>query len=103
MFATVDIPVWLLVVAGALGDGAASRDDLRQRVEALVARLVAAGAVLKLPPQGIEATLTEGLTPLIARGLVNAQLQPVASERALLRFYAASVPDEIADAATPQT
>jgi glycerol-3-phosphate O-acyltransferase len=88
------------LVAAALGDGAASRDELRLRVEALIGRLVASGAVLKLPPQGIEATLDEGLKPLIARGLVTADLHPVVSEQAVLRFYAASVP---VDAATPQT
>ncbi|MFM7445913.1 MAG: 1-acyl-sn-glycerol-3-phosphate acyltransferase [Tabrizicola sp.] len=36
------------LVARALGDGAASREDLTARVEALIARLQAAGAVLKL-------------------------------------------------------
>ncbi len=91
------------LVAAALGEGAASRDELRRRVEAVIARLVAAGAVLKLPPQGIEATLDEGLRPLIARGLVSADLQPLASGREVLRFYAASVPVETANAATPQT
>jgi glycerol-3-phosphate O-acyltransferase len=82
------------LVARALGEGAASRDELRGRVEALIARLTEAGAVLKLPPQGIGATLDEGLTPLIRRGLVTEALQPVASERALLAFYAASVPEQ---------
>jgi glycerol-3-phosphate O-acyltransferase len=91
------------LVAAALAEGAASRDELQSRVEALITRLVAAGAVLKLPPQGIEATLTEGLLPLIARGLVSVDLQPVASERAVLQFYAASVPVTPNDAAMPQT
>ena len=80
------------LVAAALGEGAASRDELLARVQALVARLEAAGAVLKLPPQGMERTLEEGLAPLVARGLVTPQLQPVAAEKALLAFYAASVP-----------
>jgi glycerol-3-phosphate O-acyltransferase len=61
-------------------------------VQALVGRLEAAGAVLKLPPQGMDRVLEEGLAPLIARGLVTPQLQPVAAEKALLAFYAASVP-----------
>ena len=91
------------LVAAALGDGATSRDELRARVQTLIAQLVAAGAVMKLPPQGIEATLTEGLATLIARGLVTTDLQPVASERAVLRFYAASVPTALPDAAAPQT
>ena len=90
------------LVARALGEGAASRDELRMRMAALVAALTAAGAVLKLPPQGLDAALDEGLTPLIARGLVTAALQPVPSERRLLDFYAAAVPDP-EGAATPQT
>ncbi|WP_135449166.1 1-acyl-sn-glycerol-3-phosphate acyltransferase [Tabrizicola caldifontis] len=81
------------LVAKAIGDGAASRDELQDRVATLVARLQAAGAVLKLPPQGLAAILNEGLTPLIRRGLVTEGLQPVATERALLAFYAASVPE----------
>jgi glycerol-3-phosphate O-acyltransferase len=48
---------------------------------------------LKLPPQGLTAALEEGLAPLVQRGIVTAALQPVAAERALLQFYAASVPE----------
>lgn len=81
------------LVAKALGEGAASREELTGRVEGLIARLTAAGAVLKLPPQGLEVTVEEGLTPLMRRGLVTYGLQPVASEQALLAFYAASVPN----------
>ena len=90
------------LVARALGDGATSREELAARVEALVARLRAAGAVLKLPPVGGASVLDEGLEPLIRRGLVSEGLQPVAGERALLEFYAASVP-EIGVSAPPQT
>jgi hypothetical protein len=39
---------------------------------------------------------------LIRRGLVSADLKPVPEERALLEFYAASVPD-IGVAAPPKT
>jgi glycerol-3-phosphate O-acyltransferase len=81
------------LVARALGSGAASREELAERVKALIERLQATGAVLKLPPQGLAAALDEGLTPLIRRGLVTEDLRPVASEQALLAFYAASVPD----------
>ena len=81
------------LVARALGDGATSREELRGRVEALSSRLAAAGAVLKLPPQGLDKVLDEGLAPLIARGLVTKGLQPVAAERQLLQFYAAAIPD----------
>lgn len=81
------------LVAKALGDGVSDREELRQRIETLVGRLTAAGAVLKLPPQGLAVTLEEGLTPLIKRRLVTEGLQPAAGERALLAFYAASVPE----------
>lgn len=90
------------LVARALGEGAASREELLARVEDLVGALRAQGAVLKLPPQGMTTVLEEGLTPLVRRGIVTEGLQPVASEVAVLRFYAASVP-ETALAATPQT
>jgi glycerol-3-phosphate O-acyltransferase len=90
------------LVARALGAGAASRDELRGRVEALVERLTAAGAVLKLPPQGLDVVMEEGLAPLIARGLVTEGLQPVVSEIDLLRFYAAAIPEPDV-AAMPQT
>ena len=86
------------LVARALGEGAASRAELRGRMEALIGRLAAAGAVLKLPPQGLDVVLDEGLTPLIARGLVAEDvgtrgLHPVLAERRLLAFYAAAIPD----------
>jgi glycerol-3-phosphate O-acyltransferase len=90
------------LVARALGEGAASREELGARVEAMVARLREAGAVLKLPPVGGASVLDEGLEPLIRRGLVSTDLKPVAGERAVLDFYAASVPDGPV-AAPPQT
>jgi hypothetical protein len=80
------------LVAAALGEGAADRAELLARMEALSARLREAGAVLKLPPQGIEAVLDEGLTPLVGRGIVTPGLQVVPEEAALLAFYAAAVP-----------
>ncbi len=90
------------LVARALGDGAASREELGDRVEAMIARLRAVGAVLKLPPSGGASILEEGLEPLIRRGLVTIDLKPVAAERDLLEFYAASVPDT-GFSAPPQT
>lgn len=90
------------LVARALGDGAASREELAARVDGLVLRLREAGAVLKLPPVGGASVLAEGLDPLIRRGLVTADLKPVAGERDLLAFYAASVPD-MDVSAPPQT
>jgi glycerol-3-phosphate O-acyltransferase len=79
------------LVAEALGQGATSRAELSGRIEVLIGRLNAAGAILYLPNQSIEAVLDEGLQPLIRRGLVTDTLQPVASEAAVLAFYAASV------------
>jgi glycerol-3-phosphate O-acyltransferase len=83
------VPVPL--VAAALRGGAATRADLTREVEALLARLTAAGAVLKLPPEGVEATVSEGLRPLIARGLIGTDLRPVAGGQVILDFYGASV------------
>ncbi len=78
------------LVAEALGMGVASREELAERIQALIQRLTAAGAVLKLPAS-IEAVLDEGLEPLMKRGLVSKDLQPVAEEVELLAFYAASL------------
>jgi glycerol-3-phosphate O-acyltransferase len=89
------------LVARALGEGAASRDELAARVTALIAGLEGAGAVLQLSPGGLETTLAEGLDPLIRRGLVSNTLQPVEQKKALLDFYANAVPDP--SAATRQT
>ena len=89
------------LVARALSDGAASRDELGARVTALIAGLEASDAVLKLPPGGVQATLAEGLDPLIKRGLVSDSLQLVAQQRDLLDFYANAVPDP--SAATRKT
>ena len=79
-------------VAAALGEGVANRAELLGRVVALVTRLQRAGAVLRLPSEHIERTMDEGLTALIARGLVRPDLTPVPQEAAVLAFYAASVP-----------
>ena len=72
-------------------------------VAALEARLLAQGAVLKLAPQGRAATLNEGLAPLIARGLIGADLRPKPGCDALLAFYAAPIWQRLEDAATRQT
>jgi glycerol-3-phosphate O-acyltransferase len=81
------------LVARALGAGASSRAELLQRIEALMARLAAAGAILRLAPEGTEAILAEGLEPLIRRGLVGPDLMPMPAGRALLDFYAAAIPE----------
>jgi glycerol-3-phosphate O-acyltransferase len=79
------------------------RDELHARVAGMVARLTAAGAVLKLPPQGVDRAVDEGLAPLLARGIVDAALVPVPARRPLLDFYAAAIPPLTEDAAAPQT
>ncbi|EEW24473.1 1-acyl-sn-glycerol-3-phosphate acyltransferase [Rhodobacter ferrooxidans] len=82
------------LVAAALAAGPVPRADLPGRLTALIARLQALGAVLKLPPTGLAATLAEGLRPLEARGIVveaEAGLQPAPSKAALFAFYAAPV------------
>jgi glycerol-3-phosphate O-acyltransferase len=91
------------LVARALGDGAASLEDLAGRVADLIARLETSGAVLKLPTGGLDAVLAEGLDPMIRRGLITDGLQPVERNRALLDFYASAVPDLTVDAAARQT
>ncbi len=78
------------LVAAALDKGAASRAELSARIDALVLDLTAAGAVLNLP-DNVGSILEEGLSPLIARGLVGADLQPMQAEAGLLAFYAAPV------------
>lgn len=79
------------LVAAALMAGPADRAALLAETQALADRLRAADAVLRLPPQGIGATLDEGLTPLLARGLVGEDLRPAPGARPVLDFYAAPV------------
>ena len=62
--------------------------------------MTAAGAVMKLAPEGLEATLTEGLAPLLARGLLSEDLRPTPEGAAILAFYAASVQQRLGLAAT---
>ena len=83
------VPVPL--VAAALQDGAGGRDGVTERTAALVAQLTALGAEIRIAPQGIAATVQEGLAALIARGILTADLRPVAAQRHILQFYAASV------------
>lgn len=96
------------LVAAALSEKPADRAALLVCVETLAARLEAAGAVLKLPPQGLEAAVTEGLAPLIARGIVLADLTATPQGQALLDFYANPIRQrlglpEVIIAATRQT
>ena len=52
---------------------------------------------------GRAATLNEGLAPLIARGLIGADLRPKPGCDPLLAFYAAPIWQRLEDAATRQT
>jgi glycerol-3-phosphate O-acyltransferase len=79
------------LVAAALAAKPASPEALRQAVDALCLRLTEAGAVLKLPPQGIEQAISEGLAPLVGRGLVAADLSVPVGAQALIAFYAAPI------------
>jgi hypothetical protein len=83
------VPVAL--VAAALTEGPGDRGELVAQAEILAKALTDFGAELRLAPQGIAATVEEGLAPLIARGIVTPDLKPVAAQRSLLQFYAASV------------
>lgn len=79
------------LVAAALRAEPADRTALEAGVTALAARLTALGAVLKLPPQGLRQAVEEGLAPLVARGLVGADLRPTPGSAPILAYYAASV------------
>ncbi len=94
-----------LVAAAAVQGGVADRAELDRRVAALAEALAAAGAVLKLPPQGLAQATSEGLAPLVKRGLLSEELQVTAGSAALVNFYAAPVLQRLAagSAATRRT
>ncbi|MFT4151368.1 MAG: glycerol-3-phosphate acyltransferase, partial [Paracoccaceae bacterium] len=83
----------------------ADREALAAEVARLADRLEGAGAILKLSPAGIGPTLDEGLAPLVARGIVGADLRPTQGSADLIGFYAAPVVQrlELADAASRRT
>ena len=95
------------LIAAAVSQHPADRAALGLVVQDLVTKLTALGAVMKLAPQGIDATITEGLAPLIARGILLETLQPTAEGRQILNFYAGPVLQRLAlpstIAATQQT
>lgn len=79
------------LVAAALGTGPQDRAALGATVRALLEALQARGAVMKLPPQGLERVLDEGLSGLIARGFVGPDLRVAPGAQAMLAYYGASV------------
>jgi glycerol-3-phosphate O-acyltransferase len=83
------VPVPL--VAAALAQGGADEASLMRNCQALVQGLEARGAVLKLAPQGMEATMREGLEHLRRRGLIGADLQPLPGAQTVLDYYAAGL------------
>ena len=95
------------LIAAALAGKPADRAGLADAVQDLITRLTILGAVMKLPPQGIDATIAEGLTPLLARGIVLDTLQTAPDGQGTLDFYAGPVLQRLAlfptDAATQQT
>jgi glycerol-3-phosphate O-acyltransferase len=95
------LPVPLM--AAVLAEGGVTRPDVEPRTAAMIDRLQASGAVVKLPPQGLGMTVSEGLAPLIARGIVGEDLQPLPEKAAYLAFYAASVQQVLEVSATQRT
>jgi glycerol-3-phosphate O-acyltransferase len=95
------------LVAAAMLSGVQDHKALADKLAALIAELAATGAVLKLAPEGLPATLSEGLAPLIARGLVTENLQISHGSEAMIAFYAAPILQRLGqipvNAATPQT
>lgn len=84
------VPLVAAVVAG----GPVLRSDIGLRLAELVKRLESLGAVLKLPPGGVQAALDDGLRTLTARGILRdgpLGLEPDPASAALLAFYAAAV------------
>lgn len=65
----------------------------------LVAALQAAGAVLRLPPGGLDRAEAEGVAMLQLRGVLDEAGQPRPEARDLLEFYAAPVRQRLASAA----
>ena len=95
------LPVPLL--AAVLAEGGGTRADIEPRVAGMIGRLTGAGLVVKLPPQGLAMTVTEGLAPLIARGIVGDDLRTQPEKAAYLAFYAAPVQQALEVSATQQT
>lgn len=95
------------LVSAALASGPADRAALLAEITRLEGLLRLKGAILKLPPQGLDRAMEEGLAPLLHRGIVSETLQPLGEKRALLDFYAGAVWQALAetppDAATQQT
>jgi glycerol-3-phosphate O-acyltransferase len=92
------------LAAAVLVQGPTSADMMAARMQALADRLAAAGAVLKLAPQGMAVTMDEGLRPLTTRGaVVAADGELTVQDAALVAFYAAPVLQMLDALATQET
>lgn len=83
------VPVPLVAVA--LAGGVGGEAELVAKAGVLAETLKARGAVLKLAPQGIEATVREGLTELQRRGLIGADLAVAPGAEPVLAYYRAGL------------
>ena len=79
------------LVAAALEAGVTSQVALEAEVRRLADALAAREAVLRLHPQGLEATVEEALLHMRRRGLVGKDLAVPEEKRGLVAFYAGSV------------
>lgn len=87
------LPVPLVAAAVLRAGGSATRDELRQAAEGLVAELMALGASLHLPEGDLATALDEGTANLLLRGIMaeaGDRLGPAPGEAAALDYYAAS-------------
>ena len=91
-----------LVAAALLEGPPPTAQVLRDRVAQLLSRLEQDQAILKLAPQGLDQTIAEGLAPLVARGLVGADLTHHPQDAAVLTFYAASVNQHLRGLVAPK-
>ena len=87
------------LVALALARGARGEAGVLAMAEALAAELQAAGAVLKLAPQGMAATVREGLGQLQRRRLIGPDGAAAPDAQAVLDFYAAGPGQRLRQAA----
>lgn len=83
------VPVPL--VCAALLKGPSDFNGLVAEVQALQHILFAGGAVLKLAPKGVEATVIEALAVLQGRRLIGADYLATKGSQPLLDFYAAAI------------
>jgi glycerol-3-phosphate O-acyltransferase len=85
-----------LVAAALLEAGPNTEQTLRARVDGILRQLALAGAVLRVSPLGVDATIKEGLAPLVARGILGADLVPTTRGAPIVKFYAAAVQQHLA-------